>query len=84
MYSLKQAAISAFNNLVQKRSQSYYNNPVQYTLGMWEYKTPITKIRFCVDDFGVKSFSKEDRKHVLHSLKNITPVLPIGRVIFVV
>ena len=57
MYGLKQAAILAFNNLVTNISKVGYR-PIMHTLGMWEHKTRRTKFCLCVDDFGVKYFSR--------------------------
>ena len=36
---------------------------------MWEDETRRTKFCFCVDDFGIKSFSGADTNHLLESLK---------------
>ena len=69
MYGLKQAAILAFNNLVTNLSKAGYR-PIMHTLGMWEHKTRRTKFCLCVDDFGVKYFSREDGEHLLHALQD--------------
>ena len=46
----------------------YY--PVRFKTGLWEYKTRKRKFCFCVDDLGVKYFTKDDANHLLYSLKN--------------
>ena len=69
MYGLKQAAVLAFNNLVNNLSNHGYS-PVPNTIGIWQHATRKTKFCLCVDDFGVKYFSKEDADHLLSSLGN--------------
>ena len=69
MYGLKQAAVLAFNNLVKNLSEHGYS-PVPNTIGIWQHATRKTKFCLCVDDFGVKYFSKEDADHLLSSLGN--------------
>ena len=68
MYGLKQAAILAYENLKQNLAQDRYK-PVVGTVGMWQHKTRLTKFCICVDDFGIKYFSKDDVQHFLTSLK---------------
>ena len=67
MYGLKQAAVLAFDNLVKNLSDHGYT-PVPHTIGIWQHATRKTKFCLCVDDFGVKYFSKEDADHLLESL----------------
>ena len=68
MYVLKKAAIIAQNQLISHMDpHGYY--PVTFTTGLWAHKTRKTKFCFCVDDFGVKYFSKDDTKHLLDYLK---------------
>jgi hypothetical protein len=67
MYGLKQAAVIAYRNLVENlEPQGYY--PVPHTTGLWKHKTRTTKFYLCVDDFGIKYFSKEDAEHLLNAL----------------
>ena len=69
MYGLKQAAILAYTQLVQALDgHGYYPEP--QTTGIWSHKTLKTKFCLCVDDFGIKVFSKEDAKHLLNALKS--------------
>ena len=69
MYGLKQAAILAFNNLVTNLSKAG-NQPIMNVLGMWQHKTRRTTFCLCVDNVGVKYFSKEDGEHLLRDLQN--------------
>ena len=67
MYGLKQAAILAYNHLVKQLKPHGYH-PCPETTGLWRHKT-----RFffpCVDDFGVKYFSKDDADHLLIALRS--------------
>ena len=67
MYSLKQAAILAYDHLRNSLAPyGYY--PIKGTVGMWEHETQPTKFCVCVDDFGVKYWSKEDKDHLCNSL----------------
>ena len=68
MYELKQAALLAHDHLVKCLAPHGYR-PMQNTIGMWEHETRPTKFCLCVDDFGVKYFSKEDADHLLDTLK---------------
>ena len=68
MYGLKQAAILAYDHLINNLSQHGYS-PVPHTLGIWHHKTLRTKFCLCVDDFGVKYYSKADADHLINSLE---------------
>ena len=69
MYGLKMAAIISYNQLISYMDpHRYYTFP--FTIGLWAQKTRITKYCLCVDDFGVKYFTKDDANHLLYSLKN--------------
>jgi hypothetical protein len=69
MYGLKQAAILAYQHLVTNLAPYGYS-PCKYSLGLWTHKTRKTKFCLCVDDFGVKYFSKADADHLLSSLRS--------------
>jgi hypothetical protein len=69
MYGLKQAALLAYEHLIKCLEPHGYR-PMKHTLGMWEHISRPTKFCLCVDNFGVKYFSKEDANHLLDSLKN--------------
>ncbi len=69
MYGLIQAAVLAYNQLVSFLYRyGYY--PVPHCVGVWRHKTRRTRFCLCVDDFGVKYFSKLDADHLLNSLRN--------------
>ena len=69
VYGLKQVAIIAYNQIIlYMESHGYY--PVPFTTGLWTHKTIKTKKISCVDDFGVKYFSRDYSYHILDSLKN--------------
>ena len=68
MYGLNQAAIIAYNQLISHMEpHGYY--PVPFTTVLWAHNTRKTKSCLCVDDLGVKYFSKDDANHLLNSLK---------------
>ena len=68
IYGLKQADIKAYNQLISHMDpHGYY--PVPFTTVLWAHKTRKTKFCLCVDDFGVKCFSKDYANHLLNSLK---------------
>ena len=67
MYGLKQAAILAYNNL-QRCLKPHGYTPVTGTVGVWEHATRKTKLCLCVDDFGIKYYSKADAQHLLDAI----------------
>ena len=69
MYGLKQAAIVAYNHSIYHMDPHVYY-PVLFTTVIWEHNIRRTKLCLCVDDFGVKYFTKYDANHLLDSLKN--------------
>ena len=67
MYGLKNAAILAYENLTTNLGHfGYY--PVEGTVGLWAHRTRRTKFCVCVDDFGVKFYSKADAQHLLDAI----------------
>ena len=68
MYGLKQAAILAYQHLKENMAQYGYA-PIKGTVGMWQHETRPTKFCVCVDDFGVKYFSKADADHLIECLE---------------
>ena len=69
MYGLKQAALLAYQKLVNHLAPYGYH-PLPFSLGLWTHKSRKTIFCLCVDDFGVKYFSKEDAAHLLSALRN--------------
>jgi hypothetical protein len=68
MYGLKEAAIVTFNQLVTKLAPAGYK-PAPFTPGLWRHHTKKTTFVLCVDDFGVKCFSKSDAQHLIDAIK---------------
>jgi hypothetical protein len=68
MYGLKQAAILAYQNLVKLLAPHGYS-PCPNTPGLWRHSTRPTKFCLCVDDFGIKYFSRADATHLFQTLK---------------
>jgi len=67
MYGLKQAAILAYDHL-RNSIAPYGYHPVKGTVGIWKHDTRPTKFCVCVDDFGIKYWSKEDADHLENAL----------------
>ena len=67
MYGLKQAAVLAYNNLSKLLEAAGYQ-PIINSLGMWKHASRKTLFCLCVDDFGVKYYSKDDMTHLLQAI----------------
>ena len=72
MYGLKQAAILAYKQLV-KHLHPFGYTPVPHSLSLWTHDRKPTKFCLCVDDFGVKYYSKEDALHLINAIKQGYP-----------
>jgi hypothetical protein len=68
MYGLKEAGILAFNQLVQKLKPAGYES-MPFTPGYWRHRTKRATFALCVDDFGIKYFSKADAMHLIETVK---------------
>ena len=68
IYGLKEAGILAFNQLVQKLKPAGYEL-MPFTPGLWRHRTKRTTFALCVDDFGIKYFSKADAMHFIETVK---------------
>ena len=53
MYSLKEARVIAFDQLVRKLKRFGYD-PMPQTPGLWKYTYRRTTFTLCVDDFGIQ------------------------------
>ena len=74
MYGLIQAATLAYKNLKKNlEPQCYY--PCANTEGLWKHVLCRTTIYLCVDNFGIKYFSKEDADYLLASLQQNYKIL---------
>ena len=69
MYGLKQAARLAYD-LLKQRLKPYGYTPDETCPSIWTHNTRKTVFCLCVDDFGVKYFSKDDAEHLLKALHN--------------
>jgi len=67
MPGLKQAAILAYEHL-KRCLLPYGYEPIKGTIGLWHHKTRPTKFCLCVDDFGIKYWSKEDENHLCNAI----------------
>ena len=65
MYGLKQAYVLAYQSLSKLLTNGGYEQ-ILGSLGMWKHLKK-TLVFLCVDDFGVKYYSKEDVKY-LHDI----------------
>ena len=84
MYVFKEAGILAFTNLV-KYMAPYGYSPMKFTPGLWQHNTRKTTFTLCIDDFGIKYFSKDDAHHIINTVNtnykvttNMTGRLYIG------
>ena len=68
MYGLKESGVLAFNKLVKALAPHGYE-PIPNTTGLWIHKTRKTTLSLCVDNFGVKYFSKSDAHHLIDALQ---------------
>ena len=67
MYGLKQAAILAYD-YVKKNLAPFGYHPIPGTIGLWRHRTRRAIFCLCVDDFGIKYYSKDDANHLLQAL----------------
>jgi hypothetical protein len=68
MYGLKQAAILAYEFIVENLAPHGYH-PIPQSLGLWRHETRPIQFCLCVDDFGIKYERKEDLDHLLNALQ---------------
>ena len=68
-YTVKEDGIIEFTKLVQKNSTLGYE-PMKFTRALWRHTTCKTTFSLCVDDFGVKYFSKYHAFHLVNSVKS--------------
>ena len=67
MLGLKQAAILAYQHL-KACLEPFGYEPIEGTVGLWHHKTRPTKFCLCVDDFGIKYWSKSDAEHLCNAI----------------
>ena len=68
MYGLKQAAVLAYKNMSTFLTDAGYTLTVN-SFGMWKHKTRRKIFNLCVDDFGVKYYSKDDVQHLINAIQ---------------
>ena len=68
MYVLKKSGVLAFNQLVKSLAPHGYK-PMPHSTGLWRHHTLKTTFALCVDDFGVKYFSKIDANQLINALQ---------------
>ena len=67
VYGLKQASVLSYQQLLPLLKNGGYK-PILGALGMWKLKTRKTLFCLCVDDFGLKYYSKEDGQHLYNEI----------------
>ena len=67
MPGLKQAALLACDHL-KASLEPHGCKPIPGTIGMWNHESRPTIFCSCVDDFGVKYWSKEDADHLCNAI----------------
>lgn len=72
-FSVSAQSTIAYDPLVHHLAKYGYF-PLPHTTGMWKHSTRKTIFCLCVDDFGVKTFSTHDTKHLLDSLRDLYKV----------
>jgi hypothetical protein len=58
----------AFQRLVKNLAKHGYE-PIKFTPGLWRHRSRPATFTLCVDDFGVKYFSKADANHLIAAVK---------------
>ena len=69
MYGLKQAAMLGREHIIKVLKPFGYS-PDPMAPNIWSHHTRPTKFCLCVDDFGVKYFTKEDIEHLINALQS--------------
>ena len=67
IYGLPQAAILAYEQLCSHLAEAGYH-PIIGTNGMFKHETRATIFCLCVDDFGIKYFSKANAEHLINHI----------------
>ena len=67
MLGLKQATILAYEHLKNYLEPFGYES-ISGIIGLWHYKTRLTKFYLCLDNFGIKYWSKNDADHLCNTI----------------
>ena len=68
MYSLKEAGVIAFDQLVRKL-KLFCCETMPQTPKLWEHTSRRTTFTLCVDDFGIQYFSKDNADHLIDAIQ---------------
>ena len=68
IYGLKEAGLMDCQSLVKNLATHGYE-PMKFTPGLWRHRSRPTTFTLCVDDFGVKYFTKEDANHLIAAVQ---------------
>ena len=68
IYGLKEAGILVLNYIVNNLAPFGYH-PTKHTLCLWKHEIRPITFTLYVEDFGSKSYSKEDKENLLDALK---------------
>ena len=69
MYGVKESGVINFEELVKKLALFSYH-PMKFTPELCKHKTCRITFTLCVDELGVKFFSKADAVHLVNSVKS--------------
>ena len=80
-YGMKKAGIIVYLQLVG-HMDGIGCYPIPCNTGLWEHHTLATKFFLCVNDLGVKCFSKDEADNLLNELKKHYVVCTDWKVFF--
>ena len=67
MIGLKQVAILA-HECMRSSLEPYGHEIIPATVGLCRHKTTLTNVWLCVDNFGIKHWSKQDANHLWNAI----------------
>ena len=68
MYGLKEAGVVPFDQLIRKLKKIRYE-PMPQTPGLWKHTSHRTTFTFCVGNFRIQYFSKDDANHLIDAIR---------------
>ena len=68
IYGLKEAGLVAFKHLVSNLKPFGYE-PIKFTPGLWWHTSRPATFTLCVDDFGIKCYTKDDALHLIKAIQ---------------
>ena len=69
IYGLKEAGLLAFKHLVNNMKPHGYE-PMPFTPGLSRHISRPTTFTLCVDDFGIRYFTKDDANHLIKAVQS--------------